>query len=385
MRAISRAAAPATRDKVAAQSSRMRQRGIEDAVSAETWLQQTLDEILARVRRLLGVNGCAFQVVDWERRLIRPVAAWFADDETRAALAAVLTRPYDPERPGVTEAAIERGESLLIASVGAWSGADALRQRLRDPLDPDAAARAWAWYESSSYISCPVRTADGRTLGVLAISRARPQPPLTAEDLRVVEVFADLAALALERARQAREQELLNRAAGEVGRLLEPEAVYRAAVDQALVLNGAKKGFLARFEPATEELRVVAAHGFTGAVTRTRFRLGDGMIGRVAASGEPYLSTAAGARRLPSEFVERERVGSFVHVPIVLGPRLFGVLNVSAEAVGAFDARALDLLLAFAPAAAGAIANALDFQRERRARVAGSAARARVRAGRSRG
>src|SRR3954470_12370784 len=346
--------------------SRMRSRGIEDAASTEAGLQQTLDEILARVRRLLDVNGCAFQVVDWERKLIRPAAAWFADEGTREALAAVLTRPYDPERPGVTEAAIERGEPLLIASVEDWPGAEALRRRLAEELDPDAAARAWAWYESSSYISCPVRTADGRTLGVLAISRAQPQPALTTEDLRVVEVFADLAALALERAREARELEMLNRASGEVSRLLEPEAVYRAAVEQALVLAGAPKGFLARFEPATEELRVVAAQGFSGEVARTRFRLGDGMIGRVAASGEPYLSAAADADRFLSEFVERERVGSFVHVPIVLGPRLFGVLNVSAEAVDWFDAGTLHLLVAFARAAAGAIANALDFQRERR-------------------
>src|SRR4051794_13848230 len=182
----------------------MRQRGNEDVVSAETWLQQTLDEILARVRRLLDLNGCAFQVVDWERKQIRPAATWFADDDTREALAAVLTRPYDPERPGVTEAAIERGEPLLIGSVEDWPGPDALRRRLRDELDPAPPAPAWGWYESSWYISCPVRTAGGRPLAVRAISRARRRPPLTAEDLRVVEVFADLAALALERARQAR-------------------------------------------------------------------------------------------------------------------------------------------------------------------------------------
>ena len=101
---------------------------------------------------------------------------------------------------------------------------------------------------------------------MLAISRAHPQPALTTEDLRVVEVFADLAALALERARQAREQEVLNRASGAVSRLLEPEAVYRATVEQALLLTGAPKGYLARFEPATEELRVVAASGFTSEV-----------------------------------------------------------------------------------------------------------------------
>jgi GAF domain-containing protein len=344
----------------------MRQRGIEDAVSSEAWLHQTLEEILARVRRLLDLSGCAFQVVDWERGLIRPAAAWFADEETRHALDPVLTRRYDPARGGVTEAAIERGEALLIASVHQWSGAEALRRRLYDQLAPDAAARAWAWYESSSYISCPVRTSDGRTLGVLAISRARPKPPLTAEDLRVVEVFADLAALALERARQAREQELLNRAAGEVGRLLEPEAVYRAIVAQALALTGAPKAMLARFEPATDELRVVAASGYSGEIGGTRFRLGEGMIGRVAASHEPYVSNEADAGRFLAEFVERERVGSFVHVPITLGPRLFGVLNVSADEPGWFDAGGLDLVVAFARSAAGAIANALDFQRERR-------------------
>src|SRR3954469_16136991 len=340
----------------------MRQRGIEDAVSSEAWLHQTLDEILARVRRLLDLNGCACEVVDWQRKLIRPVAAWFADEGTEEALVAVLTRPYDPDRAGVTEAAIERGESLLITSVHEWSGAEALRRRLREQLEPDAAARAWAWYESSSYISCPVRTADGRTLGVLAISRAYPKPPLTAEDLRVVEVFADLAGLALERARRARDQELLNAASREVSRLLEPEAVYRAIVEQALVLTGAAKGYLARFEPATEELRVVAYSGFTGEVARTRFRLGEGMIGRVAASREPYVSNEEDAGSFLAEFVEREQVESFVHVPIVLGPRLFGVLNVSAEEVGWFGGESLELIVAFARAAAGAIANALDFQ-----------------------
>jgi GAF domain-containing protein len=344
----------------------MRQRGIEDAISSEAWLQRTLEEILARVRALLDVTGCAFQVVDWRGGVIRPAAAWFEDEETRLALDAVLTRPYDPHRGGVTEAAIERGEPLLFESVRHWEGADALHDRLREELGPEAAARAWAWYESSSYISCPVRTAEGRTLGVLAISRARPRPPLTTEDLRVVEVFADLAALALERAHAARDQELLGRAASAVGRLLEPEAVYRATVEEAMGLTGAPKAFLARFEPATEELRVVAVHGFSAEVAKARFRLGEGMIGRVAASGEPYRSEEADAERFLAGFVARERVGSFVHVPITLGPRLFGVLNVSAEDADWFDDRALDLLAAFAPAAAGAIANALDFQRERR-------------------
>jgi GAF domain-containing protein len=344
----------------------MRPRGIDRAVTSEAVVGRTLDEILTRVRLLLDVTGCAFQVVDWRRGEIRPAAAWFADDETRAALEPVLTRSYDPERRGVTEAAIEEGRPLLIPSLEDWVGAGALRDRLQEHLGPERARRAWEWYAGSSFISCPVRGEDGRTLGVLALSRARPRPPLTSEDLRVVEVFADLAALALQRSDDARREVLLGQAAQVVSRSLEPEAVYRAIIDQARELTGAPKALLARFEPATEELRVVASDGFTGVVPRRRYRLGEGMIGAVAASGEPYRSHTADAARFLQEVVEREAVGSFMHVPITLGPRLFGVLTVAAEDERFFDDDALAILAAFGRPAAGAIANALDFHREQR-------------------
>ena len=87
----------------------MRQSGNEDAASSEAWLEQTLDEILARVRAAAGRERLRVPGRRLGARSIRPAAAWFADEETREALDAVLTRPYDPERGGVTEAAIERG------------------------------------------------------------------------------------------------------------------------------------------------------------------------------------------------------------------------------------------------------------------------------------
>src|SRR3954447_16095392 len=96
----------------------MRQRGIEDAVSSEAWLRRTLEEILARVRALLDVTGCAFQVVDWRGGVIRPAAAWVEGEEARLGLGAGLHRPYPPRRGGVTEAAIERGEPLRSSPSG---------------------------------------------------------------------------------------------------------------------------------------------------------------------------------------------------------------------------------------------------------------------------
>jgi serine phosphatase RsbU (regulator of sigma subunit) len=346
-------------------------------VEAPTWLRHTLEEIIGQIRRLLDVSGCAFQVLDFEAGMIRPAAAWFASDEARDSMTPVLERPYDRERPGVTEAAIERGEALLLQRFEDWEGAAALHERLQAELEPEVARVAWDWYRSSSFISCPVRTAGGRTLGVLAISSRAPQSLLGAEDLRVVEVFAGLAALALERSelldreeRRGREERELNEAVRAISASLELDAVYAAIVQQARQLVGAGKVALRRYELATADLRTVAAVGFTEEGERTRFRVGEGMIGQVARTGKPYVSDPADADRFVRTFVEREGIGSFVHVPIALGPRLFGVLTASHEEPGYYGQEELARLEALATPAAGAIANALDFHRERRVAAA---------------
>jgi serine phosphatase RsbU (regulator of sigma subunit) len=341
------------------------------------WLRHTLEEIIGQIRRLLEVSGCAFQVVDFEAGTISPAAAWFATDEVRVAMTPVLERPYDRERPGVTEAAIERGEALLIRHFDDWEGAGALRHRLQEELDAESVRLAWDWYRSSSFISCPVRTAGGRTLGVLAISSRAPQALLGEEDLRVVKVFADLAALALERTelldreeRRGREDRELNEAARTITASLDLGAVYGAIVEQAGALIGASRVVLRRFELATADLRTVAAIGISAEGQRQRFRLGEGMIGQVAQTGTPYVSSPADADHFASEFLEREGIGSFMHVPIALGPRLFGVLTASHEQPDRFGAHELARLEALAAPAAGAIANALDFRRERRVAAA---------------
>jgi len=342
-------------------------------VEAPIWLRHTLEEIIGQIRRLLDVSGCAFQVVDFDEGLIRPAAAWFATDAVRAAMTPVLERPYDRERPGVTEAAIERGDALLIRRFDDWDGATALRLRLEEELEPADARLAWDWYQSSSFISCPVRTAGGRTLGVLAISSRAPQRLLGEDDLRVVRVFADLAALALERTelldreeRRGREDRELSDAVRALSESLEPDAVYAAIVEQGRRLSGATRVVLRRFELATADLRTVAAVGMSLESQHRRFGLTEGMIGEVARTGTPYVSTPADAPRFAQEFLDREGIASFMHVPIALGPRLFGVLTASHDEPGHFGEHELARLAALAVPAAGAIANALDFQRERR-------------------
>jgi GNAT superfamily N-acetyltransferase len=123
---------------------------------------------------------------------------------------------------------------------------------------------------------------------------------------------------------------------------------------------------LRRFEPAANELRTVACIGFSDRVARSHIQVGDGMIGRVARTGKPYLSREADQDHFARWIIDAEEIASFAHVPITIGPRLFGVLTVADRRPHAFDRATLRRLRSFVIAAAAAILNALDHQRERR-------------------
>jgi GAF domain-containing protein len=353
--------------------------GIEHAASSAIWLRHTLEEILSQVRVLLDIDGCAFLTVDRERGRISPAAAWFETQAVRTALQPVLDRSYDIHGGGVTEAAIERGEPVLITDIQTWDGAEALRDRLREQLDDEPAATAWAWYRASSFIFCPVRTALGRTLGVLALSSTPPRAALGEEQLRVTEVSAGLVALALERtellereARRAETKELLHNAAQHVTASLDIAAVYAAICEQAVLLCNAPTALLLRLDGVTQTLRCVASTGATERLVSHRYALGEGMIGAVAAGGPAYVSCPEDRDRFLG-WVREEGVGSFVHVPLGVGPRRFGVLTVCHPNPAALDDARLSLLTSFTRPASAAIANALEFQHERR--IAGALTR----------
>lgn len=321
----------------------------------------------------MGIDAAAFLVVDWVSEQIYPAAEWFASADLRDALMPLLNRRYDRERPGLTEGAIEQGRPLLLAHVEHWARSVALRDRLERDLPRDQAERTWDWYQRASAISCPVRTSEGRTLGVLALSATPPLQPLDAESLRQVEVFADLAAVAIDRAqlleaeaRRSRQELLLGEAGRAVSESLDPEIVEQRIVQQAARLTGAPKVCLMEVLTPVRQLEVAASVGFSEEVTRARFDVGEGMIGRVAETRVPYRSREKDRGGFLEWVVETEGIGSFMHVPIELGPRLFGVLSVAHPAPDAFGDSELAQLVKFAALAAAALANAADYQRELR-------------------
>src|SRR5215211_2619044 len=152
------------------------------------WLARTLGRLLDHVRTLVHIDGAAFLRVDPQRSWLEPVADWFASAELRAAIEPTRGRRFDRERP------------LLLPRVEAWEAATDLRRAALEALGAERSEQVWEAYRAASVIACPVRTALGRPLGVLVVASLDPDRPLGRPELQTVEVLADLAALALERA-----------------------------------------------------------------------------------------------------------------------------------------------------------------------------------------
>ena len=337
------------------------------------WRSRTLDRLVEHVRSLLPVGAVAFITVDEEHRTIERAAGWYATDELRDAFAPPGGHRIDGRRRGLIEAALERERPLLLPRIDAWEAAPELLAAAAESLGQERATQVWDTYRSASIIACPLRGEIGQVLGALVVASLDPARPLGAGDLATVEVVADLAAMALERAslleaegRRARHELRLKHAAEAVSGSLELDEVYRRVAEHAASVTGATKAVLTRLNSRSGELRTVASVDFSEGFARRRLSLASGSFGHVARTRTPVLCSRAEAEDFDLGLMEGEEIGSLMHAPIALGPRLYGVLTVAHAEPARFGETALELLVKLARSSAAAIANAIDFQRERR-------------------
>jgi GAF domain-containing protein len=314
------------------------------------WRERTLSRLVTHVRAVLPVSAVAFVTAESDELGADDPIGWFASDDLRTAIEASLSR-------------LVRSRSLLLPRVDAWQAAPDLMEAISDQLGEEGARRVWDVYRAASVIVCPVRGEIGRPLGALVVASLDETRPLGRAELPTVEALADLAAMALERTslletegRRAREELRLKRAAEAVSGSLDPDEVYTRVVEHAAAITGGTHALLTRLNARDGELRTAAQVDFSDELAAQLISLDSGSFGEIARARKPVLHRHAEAAPL----------GSVMHVPIELGPRLYGVLTVGHEDPERFGPDELELLVKLARSSAGAIANAVDYERERR-------------------
>jgi GAF domain-containing protein len=193
----------------------------------------------------------------------------------------------------------------------------------------------------TSVISVPLKLGQ-KLIGVLHLNDRDPHD-FTEMEVSLLQILASQAAIAIQKARLAELLELERReridAIREMGFGITAgiglEEVLRGLLTTTIhLMREASAGEIWLLEEQSGKLKVWASQGETVAEI-SELRVGDGIVGQVAASGKPHLSANV---EEDVHFVRR-LVGtkSEVAVPMLLGHQVIGVLNVEHPQSNAFS------------------------------------------------
>jgi len=318
-------------------------------LSSELQLDTLLEAVLRRAIALLGVTGGEFAVYDETR------------DELLIVAAEGLSQTSIGTRMRLGEGAMgwvaRSREPLIIPNYQQWEG------------------RSSQYTQSTiqAVIAAPLMVGS-RLVGAIAAVHSDPARKLGEADLRLLNLFAAQAAIAIENARlyaaeqeRATEQQALLDTLADLSGQLELAQVLTAVLERATSLLDVTGGELAIYEEETRELVILASHNLPVSAVGSRMRLGEGAMGRVAETHQPLIIPRYQEWEGRSDQYTESTIQAVMAAPLLIGNRLVGAIaSVHADPTRHFGERELRRLTMFAPQAAIAIENARLFTASQR-------------------
>jgi PAS domain S-box-containing protein len=310
-------------------------------LAGELELSKALQAVIERAVALLGVTGGEVAIYEEDRQELVVVASEHIGKDSTG------TRLKLGE--GAMGTVAETLEPLIIPSYHEWVGQ----------------STKYADVTVHSVMAAPL-TIGRRLVGAIATVHADPERVFEEEDLRLVNMFAPQAAIAIENARlftaerqRAEEQKALLDTMRDLAGELELSKTLQAVLERAVTLLGVTGGEVAIYEEDRQELVVVASEHIGKDSTGTRLQLGEGAMGSVAETLEPLIIPSYHEWLGQSEKYADVLVHSVMAAPLLIGRRLVGAIaTVHSDPARVFGDQDLRLLNLFAPQAAIAIENA---------------------------
>lgn len=236
--------------------------------------------------------------------------------------------------------------------------------------------------EMASFLGVPIRAGDLQ-LGQIYLTNKLGESEFTEDDERIIQMLAGYAAAAIQNARlldemrrrdkaltrRSEDLSLLNDIASALTASLELDEILNKTL--AVVINYMKveAGEIFLLEDDAETLRMVLHRGEAAEAfwTRSQFRKGEGVIGKVAQTGQPVFSSDLTKDSLfTRSAVVEAGFRQIAYLPLKSAENLLGVLSVATRSEDPLDERSLQLLGAVANWAGLAIENARLHQNARR-------------------
>ncbi|MBA3584759.1 MAG: GAF domain-containing protein, partial [Gemmatimonadetes bacterium] len=318
-------------------------------LSGELELDRLLQVVLERAVSLLGVTGGELAVFDEEAEELVVVASHNLGTDsvgTRMALG-----------EGAMGHAAVTHEPMIIPNYQEWQGRSP--QYTRDTVQ--------------AVMVTPLLIGP-RLVGAIASVHSDPKRKFGEPDLRLLNLFAAQAAIAIENARlysaereRAAEQQAMLDTLADLSAELELSKLLESVLRRAINLLDVTGGELAIYDESSRDLVIVASHNMASDAVGTRMPLGEGAMGHVAETREPLIIPRYQEWKGRSGKYNQSMVQAVMVAPLMIGARLVGAIaSVHSDPDRKFDESDLRKLTMFAPQAAIAIENARLFEAERR-------------------
>jgi PAS domain S-box-containing protein/putative nucleotidyltransferase with HDIG domain len=225
---------------------------------------------------------------------------------------------------------------------------------------------------TANVLGVPIQRGDS-LLGVLFVDDADLKRTFDERDMRLATLFANQAAIAIdnaqlfaERERRIKQLAALHDVSLEIVAKTDLSEVLPAIVEQAAQLLDAQAGAIDLFDPETEELELTVIYGYSDDRKGIRHAMGEGVVGKVAQSQQPFIVDDYAHWEGRSAQWERQPVGTVMGIPLKRADRLLGVLTLDRPVSHPFDDNDLQLATLFANQAVIAIENARSVAATRR-------------------
>ena len=305
------------------------------------------DEVLRAIQKELG------QIFDTSNFYI----AFQEGDQIRFELEVsdgqVLSKRSRKLANGLTEYIIRTGQPLLIRAE-----LEKARERLAVNFVPGRPAKC--------FCAAPILL-GGKPAGVMAAMSIEREYVFEERDVEMMQTAAGQVSVAVENARLFADEQRRSRQLAFLNNISRT-AISSEDAEQMLsdIVAEIQKNFLfdhigiGILDYVTKDIEIKAEAGSTAQALGKRIPLGQGILGRVARTGETALVQTSGEGQLQGVMPDSRAV---LCIPITYGESLLGVLNVESKREDAFAPQDVLIMKTLADLLATALHNAFVFQK----------------------
>jgi len=315
-------------------------------------LQTLLERIASLAREQAGARYAALGVLDDQGNLKQFITVGMTADEIKRI-------PHPPEGNGLIGTLMKGGGTIRIPEIAA---------------DPRSAGFPTGHVHMRSMLGLPIRVGE-KQLGQIYLTEKNNAPEFTEEDEKVIEILAAYAGVAIQNAhlyeglqhhdqtlgRRNQDLALLNQISSALSSTLELDEILNTTLTQLIAHFKAEAGEIFLREEDGRTLRLVLHRGQAAEAfwTRSRFKISEGSIGRVAETMQPVISNnLQHDKNFLREAIVRAGFKQLACIPLTAHGELVGVLSLASRSRKPLDEDDIKLMVSVGAGAGTAIENA---------------------------